>query len=86
MYRFSIDGENWILRFTPQIAADAEEKHAILLSLLKGRHKFLPIPNSDAFIMINEKIGAIIFNVKKVPSSILTVSNIIPKEQWYFQD
>lgn len=34
MYRFSIEGEDWILRFSPQVIIEAEEKQAILMSLL----------------------------------------------------
>ena len=35
MYRFSIMGEEWILRFSPQLIIDTEEKQAILKSLME---------------------------------------------------
>ncbi|MCM2531889.1 hypothetical protein NDK43_05155 [Neobacillus pocheonensis] len=34
MYRFSVEGEEWILRFSPQVFIDSDEKQAILMSLL----------------------------------------------------
>jgi hypothetical protein len=42
--------------------------------------------HGDAFLMFTKKIGAIVFDVERIPSFILTVSNIIPEENWYMQD
>ena len=33
--------------------------------------------------MFTNQVGAIVFDVERMPSFILTVSNIIPKENWY---
>jgi len=83
MYRFSVEGEEWILRFSPNITIESEEKKAIIMSLLHIGDQLSSFSHGKAFIMFNEKIGAIIFEVERIPSLILTVSNIIPKENWY---
>lgn len=86
MYRFSIDGEEWILRFSPQISIDAEEKKAIFMFLQQIGEKLAKFSHGDAFIMFNKKIGAIVFDVERIPSFILTVSSIVPEENWYIQE
>ncbi len=86
MYRFSIEGQEWILRFSPQISVGAEEKQAILSSLLQIEKDLLAYSHGEAFMMLDKKIGAIIFIVEKIPSFILTVSTIIPTDHWYIQD
>lgn len=86
MYRFSIKGEEWILRFSPQVFIEAEEKQAILMSLIQIGNNLSSFSHGDAFLMFTKKIGAIVFDVQRIPSFILTVSNIIPEENWYYFD
>ncbi|MEH7300648.1 hypothetical protein, partial [Neobacillus drentensis] len=86
MFRFSIAGEEWILRFSPQVFIDAAEKQVILLSLLHIGDDLANFPHGNAFIMFTKKIGAIVFDVERIPSLILTVSNIVPEENWYLQE
>ncbi|EKN69527.1 hypothetical protein BABA_08871 [Neobacillus bataviensis LMG 21833] len=85
MFRFSIEGEDWILRFSPQVFIESDEKQAIMMSLLHIGNDLANFSHGDAFIMFAKKIGAIVFDVERIPSLILTVSNIIPKENWYIQ-
>jgi hypothetical protein len=86
MFRFSIAGEDWILRFSPQVFIDATEKQAILMSLLHIGDDLTNFSHGNAFIMFAKKIGAIVFDVERIPSLILTVSNIVPEENWYLQE
>jgi hypothetical protein len=86
MYRFSIDGDEWILRFSPQVYIEAEEKQVVLKVLLQIGNDLSSYSHGDAFLMFTKKIGAIVFDVERIPSFILTVSNIIPEENWYMQD
>ncbi|MCM3566862.1 hypothetical protein [Neobacillus mesonae] len=86
MYRFSIKEDEWILRFSPRISIDAEERQAILMSLLHIGEKLSNYSHGDAFLMFTKKIGAIVFDVETIPSFILTVSNIISDEYWYIQE
>ncbi|MEH7109130.1 MULTISPECIES: hypothetical protein [Bacillaceae] len=86
MYRFSIEGEEWILRFSPQILIDTDEREEIVMSLLHIGEDLTGFPHGDAFIMFSKKIGAIVFDVERIPSLILTVSNIVSKENWYTQE
>ncbi|MEH7418217.1 hypothetical protein V7266_23390 [Neobacillus drentensis] len=86
MYRFSIDGDEWILRFSPQVIIGADEKQAILMSLLHIGNHLAEYSHGNAFIMFTKKIGAIVFDVERIPSFILTVSNIVPEENWYVQE
>jgi hypothetical protein len=86
MYRFSVDGDEWILRFSPQVLIENEEKQAIIMSLQHISKDLTLFSHGDAFIMFTKKIGAIVFDVERIPSLILTVSNIIPEEHWYIED
>ncbi|MFJ7725622.1 hypothetical protein ACIQXV_05590 [Neobacillus sp. NPDC097160] len=86
MFRFSIEGEDWILRFSPQVFIEEEEKQAVLMSLLQIGDDLTDFSHGNAFIMFTKKIGAIVFDVERIPSLILTVSNIVPKENWYIQE
>jgi hypothetical protein len=85
MYRFSIEKENWILRFTPNIVLEEDSKEALVKSILQ-LGSVLPIfSHGESFVILVKKIGLIVFIVEKIPSLILTVSNIIEKENWYIQ-
>ena len=86
MYRFSIEGDEWILRFSPQVYIDSDEKQAIVFALLHMGVNLDNYPHGSAFIIFAKKIGAIVFNVERIPSLILTVSNIIPEDNWFSQD
>lgn len=86
MYRFSIEGQEWILRFSPQLSVDAEEKQAIYKSLLHIGKDLSAYSHGEAFMMLDRRIGAIVFMIERIPSLILTVSTIIPVERWYIQD
>ncbi|WP_342432047.1 hypothetical protein [Neobacillus sp. FSL H8-0543] len=83
MYRFSIKGEKWILRFSPQLIIDIEVKQAVLKSLMEIGNELSEYSHGEAFLMFTKEIGAIVFDVERMPSFILTVSNIIPEENWY---
>lgn len=86
MYRFSIEGAEWILRFSPQVYIDSVEKQAILSALLHIGTDLTKYTHGSAFIIFTKKIGAIVFDVERIPSLILTVSNIIPEDNWYNQE
>jgi hypothetical protein len=86
MYRFSIEGDDWILRFSPQVFIDSDEKQTILLSLLHMGVDLENYTHGSAFIIFAKKIGAIVFDVERIPSLILTISNIIPEDNWYNQE
>jgi len=86
VYRFSIEGEDWILRFSPQVLIEADEQQEIVRSLLHIGGDLADFSHGDAFIMFTNKIGAIIFDVERIPSLIVTVSNIVPEENWYIQE
>ncbi|MDR7238589.1 hypothetical protein [Neobacillus drentensis] len=86
MYRFSIEGDEWILRFSPQVYMDSAEKQTILFALLHIGVELDNYSHRSAFIIFAKEIGAIVFDVERIPSLILTVSNIISKDHWYNQD
>ncbi|WP_042355330.1 hypothetical protein [Bacillus rubiinfantis] len=85
MYRFSIDQDHWILRFSPKIAIETEERQEIFLSILQMGNRLSRFSHGDSFLMFSKQIGAIIFEVETVPSFILTVSTIISEDNWYQQ-
>ncbi|SFA99451.1 hypothetical protein SAMN04488577_2072 [Bacillus sp. cl95] len=86
MYRFSIEGEDWILRFSPNIVLEGNEKKAILTSLLQIGKDLDSFSHGHSFLIFNKNIGAIVFSVERIPSLILTITNIVPKSDWYIQD
>jgi hypothetical protein len=86
MYRFSLEGDEWILRFSPHVLIESDEKQAIIMSLLHIGKDLSGFSHGHAFIMFTKKIGAIVFEIERIPSLILTVSNIIPEEYWYKQE
>lgn len=85
MYRFSIESENWILRFTPNVMLEDGSKQAIVNSILQLGKELSTFKHGEPFVILVKSIGLIVFNVEKIPSLILTVSNIIEKERWYIQ-
>ncbi|MEY8342190.1 hypothetical protein [Niallia circulans] len=85
MYRFSIEKENWILRFTPNIVLEEDSKEALVKSILQLGSVLPSFSHGKSFVILVKKIGLIVFIVEKIPSLILTVSNIIEKENWYIQ-
>ncbi len=85
MYRFSIQNQDWILRFSPNVEIEAEEKQAIISSILQLGSDLPSFSHGDSFIIMNDQLGIIVFNVEKIPSMILTVSNIVPENKWYIQ-
>ncbi|MGG1399425.1 hypothetical protein ABE288_16680 [Bacillus salipaludis] len=86
MFRFSIDGEDWILRFSPHLQIETDEKQEIMMSLLHIGNHLSNFSHGESFIMFSKKIGAIVFEVERIPSFILTVSNIVDEDHWYIQD
>lgn len=85
MYRFSIDSDDWILRFSPHIQIELSIKQVIVSSIIQLGKELPSFSHGESFIIFNDHIGIIVFNVEKVPSLILTVSNIVSKDRWYVQ-
>ena len=85
MYRFSIDADDWILRFSPHIQVELSIKQVIISSIIQLGKELPSFSHGEAFVIMNDHIGMIVFNVEKIPSLILTVANIISKDRWYVQ-
>jgi hypothetical protein len=85
MFRITIEADEWIVRFSPHLSVEKEEREAIVDSLLKLGGKLTRFPHGDSFIIMNEKIGMIVCRVEKIPSLILIISTVVPKENWFVQ-
>ena len=85
MFRFWIDKEEWILRFSTHGQIENEIRQAIVTSIVQLGEKLATFSHGESFIIFHEKFGIIVFNIEKVPSLILTVLSIVPKEKWYVQ-
>lgn len=83
MYRFLIAGEEWILRFSPHLIMEEDLKKVIADLIVQMEQQLQLFTHGESFMVIGEWIGAIVFNIEKIPSLILTVSNIVSKENWY---
>ncbi|MFE8702150.1 hypothetical protein ACFYKX_16245 [Cytobacillus sp. FJAT-54145] len=86
MYRFSIDKEDWILRFSPNIQIEQNVKQSIVASIVQMGKDLPSFSHGESFLVFNEELGALIFNIEKIPSMILTLSSIISKDRWYSQN
>ncbi|MFB6466086.1 hypothetical protein ACE38V_04600 [Cytobacillus sp. Hz8] len=86
MYRFLINGEEWILRFSRHLFMDSEMKKEVADSTMRMKKQLHLYGHGDSFLIFHEMLGALIFNIEKIPSLILTLSNIIAKEHWYTQE
>jgi len=85
MYRFSIENADWILRFSPNITLEDESRQAIVKSILQLGKELTTFTHGESFVIMNKNIGLIVFMVEKIPSLILTVSNIVERDKWYVQ-
>jgi hypothetical protein len=83
MYRFSIDGSNWILRFSPNLEMEDDEKEEIIQSMVHLGPKLRGFSHGDSFLVFDKESGGIVFMVEKVPSLIVTVMTVVPEEQWF---
>ena len=83
MYRFAIDGNNWIIRFSPHLGIEEEEKENVIRLVQEFETKVNGFSHGESFLLFDDKMGAIIFRIEKIPSSIFTVSTIVPKDKWY---
>lgn len=86
MYRLSVDEEDWILIFSPHILIETEEREAIVNSLLQMGVTLQNFSHGDSFIIFNDKLGVTVLRVEKIPSLILTILTIVPKDKWYIHD
>ncbi|KKK37660.1 hypothetical protein WQ57_13085 [Mesobacillus campisalis] len=83
MFRFSFKGSEWIIRFSPELQAEDEDKEAIIKSLITLGPSLAGYSHGESLLMFDEKMGATIIRTEKIPSFILTVSSIIPSNQWF---
>lgn len=86
MYRFSIGNQEWILRFSPHIEIEPEIKQAIVSTILQLGSDLQTYSHGESFVIMNDYVGIIVFNVERIPSFMLTVSNIVSEENWYIQN
>jgi hypothetical protein len=85
MYRISIEEEKWIVRFSPHLSIEKDEREAIVEPLLQIGGALDKFGHGDSFVIMNEKIGMIVCRVEKIPSLILIISAVVPKENWFVQ-
>ncbi|MGJ7921844.1 hypothetical protein [Neobacillus sp. LXY-4] len=85
MYRISIEEEKWIIRFSPHLSIEKDERDAIVAPLLQIGCELDKFSHGDSFVIINENIGMIVCRVEKIPSLILIISAVVSKENWFVQ-
>ncbi|MCM3672121.1 hypothetical protein M3181_24895 [Mesobacillus maritimus] len=83
MFRFSMEGNQWILRFSQQLEIGDEEKNRIIEHMNTVGENITGFSHGDSFLLFDEQLGVIVFMVEKIPSFILTVLTIIPEEHWF---
>ncbi|WP_077213721.1 hypothetical protein [Bacillus dakarensis] len=85
MFRFLIDQDEWILRFSTHVEVEDDDKQAIVEAIAQLDKTLLSFSHGESFIIFHESIGIIVFYIEKVPSLILSVISIVPKDKWYIQ-
>jgi hypothetical protein len=83
MFRFLIDQDEWILRFSTHVEVENEDKQAIADAITQLDKTLSSFSHGESFIIFHENIGVIVFYIEKVPSLILSVVSIVPKDKWY---
>ena len=85
MFRLAIEEEEWIVRFSPHLSIDQEEREEIVEPLLRFGRVLSTFKHGDSFIIMNESIGMIVCRIEKIPSLILNISTVVPKNHWFVQ-
>ncbi len=85
MYRLAFEEEEWIVRFSPHLSIDHEEREKIVSPLLNFDKILSSFKHGDSFIIMNDDVGMIVCRVEKIPSFILIISSVIPKQNWFVQ-
>jgi hypothetical protein len=83
MFRFSLDEVEWILRFAKNIELDENKQQKIVCAIIELKEKLFIYHHGSSFAIFNDDLGLIILNIERIPSSIITVSNVITKQNWY---
>ncbi|MDQ0272041.1 hypothetical protein [Cytobacillus purgationiresistens] len=86
MYRFSINQQEWILRFSINVTMEKLEKQRVFKAIVQMGSELIHFTHGDSFIIIDKEIGMVVFNVETIPSFILIVSNVVSDEDWYMYD
>ena len=86
MFRLAIEEEEWIVRFSPHLGMDQEEREEIVAPLLQFGKMLSTFKHGDSFIIMNESFGMIVCIVEKIPSFILIISSVVPKNHWFVQE
>jgi hypothetical protein len=85
MYRLLIEGEEWIVRFSSHLSIEAVERDIIVAPLNKFGSTLSKCKHGDSFVIMNENIGLIVCRVEKIPSFILNISTVVPKEKCFVE-
>lgn len=86
MYRFSIDQEDWILRFSPTVDVPKEVQLMIVNWIIQLGNLLPSYPHGESFLIKSKEEGMVVFHVERVPSLILTVLTIVPVDKWFIQE
>ena len=86
MYRFSIGDEDWVIVFSQHLSLEKNEKDAAIHSIAIMGPRWSGFSHGESFVLFLDQIGAVVIRIEKIPSLILTVSAVGPRNRWFIKD
>jgi hypothetical protein len=86
MYQITIDEEKWIVRFSRHLSLELDERDKIVAQILRFGNQLAKFAHGESFAMIDDGNSMAVCQVKKIPSFILTILAVIPKEYWFVKE
>ncbi len=86
MYRFSINGEDWVIIFSPHLSLEQTEKEEIIRAISIMGPQWTNFSHGESILVFHQLAGAVVLRIEKVPSLILTVSAVVSRDRWYISE
>ncbi|OCA90859.1 hypothetical protein A8F94_03015 [Bacillus sp. FJAT-27225] len=83
MYRIAKRNEELILRFLPKLNLSLPVKEEICKAITAGQPDVSELASTGNALLFLKNLGAVAIDVERVPSLVLTVTAVIPKDRWF---
>ncbi len=86
MFRLNKDGIEWIMIFSQGMTPDEEEKEAAYRAIMLSSSDLSDYSHGESLIIFDNIAGAIVIRVEKIPSFLLAILALVPREHWFPAD
>ncbi|WP_043933663.1 hypothetical protein [Bacillus sp. EB01] len=83
MYRIAQKNQELILRFWPKLNLTLNQKEEICRAFTGCNVKISEIASDGSALLFVENVGAVALDVERMPSLVLTVTAVVPKNRWF---